>query len=388
MSNTFTNLIPKIFGMTLPSLRNAARGVRICTTDFENETKKLGDTITMDIPLASSTAAVTPGVSPAANTDKTPLIKTIALDQWRRSDKIALTAKEVREIESGNFMKSQLLEQTIALIEEMNAAVLLGMKNASYLRTGTAGTNPYATTDADTIAVRRLLNVAKAPGQNRHLILGPNAEARALAIASIKDANLRGSDQTKLTGEIATMFGIQHWADQQVVAHTAGTAAGTLAHGTTIGAVGSSSLYLKASTPGTLKKGDLITITTSSVVYNYVVTADVAAVDTTAAGIAVAVSPAVQATHVAGDTWTLVATHSANIGLQSGAYGLAIRPVDTNFLGAGQHQQMTDPETGISLVYSMIPEYMQTSMQVSILYGHGALRDGWLVRLLGDAANI
>ena len=84
----------------------------------------------------------------------------------------------------------------------------------------------------------------------------------------------------------------------------------------------------------------------------------------------------------------LTATHSANIGLQRGAYGLAIRPVDTNFLGAGDHMQMTDPVSGISLMYSVIPEYMQTSMQVSVLYGHGALRDGWMCRLLGDAANI
>jgi hypothetical protein len=388
MANTFTTLIPKIFAQTLPSMRNAANAVRVCRVDFANEVKQKGNTIDIPVPVVSSTAAVAPGTSPAANTDKVPTTKQIPLDQWRRSDKVALTAKEVAEIDAGNFKNSQVYEQTIALIEEMNAAVLLGMKNASYTKTGTAGTNPYASTDADSINVRQLLNTAKAPGNDRFLLLGPNAEARALAISSIKDASLRGDASTKLTGEIADMFGLKHLMDQQVVAHTAGTAAGTLTHGTTITAIGGSTLQLKASTPGTLKKGDLITITTSSVAYNYVVTADVASVDTTAAGIAVSVSPAVQATHASGDTWVLTANHSANIGLQRGGYGLAIRPVDTSFLGAGDHMQMTDPETGLSLVYSVIPEYMQTSMQVSVLYGHGALRDNWLVRLLGSATAI
>ena len=388
MSNTLTALIPKIFGATLPSLRNACRALAVCRVDFQAEVAQKGSTIDMPIPVASSTTDVAPGVSPAANTDKTPTTKQIALNQWKRSDKVALTAKEVAEIDGGSFKNSQIYEQSIALVEGINLAVLTGMKNASYRPSGTAGTNPFASTDADSIDVRRVLNVMRAPSNDRHLILGPNAEARALAIASIKDASLRGDATTKDTGEIGTLFGLRHWADQQVVAHTAGTAAGTLTHGTTIGAVGSSSLYLKASTPGTIKTGDLIKVTTSSVDYFYVATADVASVDTTAAGIAVAVYPPVQATHVAADTWTLQASHSANIGLQRGAYGLAIRPVDTAYLGAGEHVQMTDPQTGLSLVYSLIPEYMQMSMQVSILYGHGPLRQEWLCRLMGSATAV
>lgn len=388
MANTFTPLIQKIFGKTLPSLRNAASAVRVCRVDFENEVKQQGNVIDMQIPVASSTADVVPGTTPAANTDKVPTTKQIALDQWKRSDKIALTAKEMYELESGDFAKTQVYEQTIALIEGINAAVLLGMKNASYRRSGTAGTNPYATTDADSIDVRKQLNQMRAPTNDRHLLLGPGAEARALAIASIKDSSLRGAATTKNTGELGTIYGLQHWGDQQIVAHTAGTAAGALTHGTTIGAVGSSSLFLKAATPGTVKKGDLIGITTAGVVYFYTATADVASVDTTAAGIAVPVFPAVQATHVANDVWTLQASHSANIGLQRGGYGLAIRPVDTKFLGQGEHMQMTDDQTGLSLVYSVIPEYMQTSMQVSVLYGHGPLRQEWLIRLMGDSTNI
>lgn len=388
MSNTLTALVPKIFGASLPSLRNACKALQVCRVDFQNEVRQKGDTITMPVPVASGTTDVAPGVTPAATTDKTPLVRTIALDQWKRSDKVALTAKELTEIEGGNFKNSQIVEQSIALVEGINAAVLLGMKNASYRPSGTAGTNPYASTDADSIDVRRILGVMKAPSQDRHLLLGPNAEAAALAISSIKDASLRGNEMTKQSGEIGELFGIKHWADQQVVAHTAGTATGTLTLGTTVPAVGTSSLYLKASTSGTIKKGDLIKVTTSSVDYYYVASADVATVDTTAAGIAVPVLPAVQTTHVAGDTWTKQASHSANIGLQRGAYGLAIRPVDTNALGVGEHVQMTDSETGLSLVYSLIPEYMQNSIQVSVLYGHGYLRNEWLVRLMGNPSLI
>lgn len=384
-----TNLVPKIFAAHLPSLRNACKALTVCNVDFRNEVQKPGDTITVPIPVSSGVTDVTPGVSPPANTTKTPIAKSIALSNWKRSDKIAITAKEQAELESGNYQRSQLLEQTIALVEQVNLDCLTGMKNASFRRSGTAGTNPYATTDADSIDVRKQLNQARAPSNDRHLLLGPNAEARALAIASIKDASLRGNDGTKMDGEIGKMFGLNHWSDQQIVAHTKGTAAGALTLGTTIPTAGAlGSLYLKAATPGTLKAGDLLTVTTGGTVYNYVVTADVATVDTTAAGIAVAVTPAIQTTHVAGDTWTLQASHSANLGLQRGAYGLAMRPLDLRFLGLGQHTQITDPQTGLSLIYSEIPEYMQTSMQVSVVYGHGPLRDDWIVRLMGDPAAI
>ncbi len=381
------NLVPKIFGAHLPSLRNACKALSVVTVDFRNEVQKQGDTIDIPIPVQSGVTDVSPGTTPPANTAKTPTTKQIALSNWKRSDKIAITAKEQAELDAGNFMKSQLLEQTIALVEQINLDCLTGLKNASWRRSGTAGTNPYASTDADSIDVRKILGQAKAPTNDRHLLLGPAAAARALAISSIKDANLRGNDVTKLEGEIGKMFSLNHWEDQQIVAHTKGTAAGTLTLGTTIptaGAIGS--LSLKASSTGTLKKGDLLTVTTNSVAYNYVVTADVAAVDTTAAGIAVPVMPAIQATHVAGDTWTVQASHSANLGLQRGAYGLAMRPLDTKYLGAGTHTQITDPLTGLSLIYSEIPEYMQTSMQVSVVYGHGPLRDDWIVRLMGDPA--
>ena len=385
---SFSTLIPKIFAQSLPSIRSAMKALSVCIVDFKAEVAKLGDTISVPVPVSSGVTDVTPGVSPEANTSKTPTTKDMKLENWKRSDKIALTGKDIAEFESGDFKNSQLMEQTIAVLNQVSLDMLTGMKNASFKRSGTAGTNPYASTDADTIDIRKQLNQSLAPSRDRHILLGPNAEARALAIASIKDASLRGNDLTKREGEIGRLLGIDHWGDQQIVKHTAGTAAGTLAHGTTIGAVGSNNLYLKASTPGTLKKGDLIKITTSSIEYFYVVTADVASVDTTAAGITVPVYPPVQTTHVSADTWVLTATHSANLGLQRGGYGLAFRMLDTKALGTGEHTQVTDPETGLSLIYSVIPEYMQTSMMVSCLYAHGPLRNEFIIRLLGDGANI
>lgn len=385
MANDFTTLVPKIFGATLPSLRQAARAVRVCRVDFDAQVAQKGNVIDMPVPVQSSTTDVSPGVSPAANTDKTPLTKQIALSNWKRSDKFTLTGKQAREFDAGNFRGSQFTEQTIAVIELMNSDVLVGMKNAAYKSTGTAATTPFGAgvLQLSSINVRKVLNTMKAPYMDRHLMLDPAAEAAALNVPAISDASLRGNGGSKQSGEIGEVFGLNHWGDQQIPTQTMGTAAGALTHGTTIGAVGSSSVYLKAATPGTLKKGDLIHITTGGVVYDYSVQADVASVDTTAAGIAVTVSPPVQVTHVAGDTWTLTATHVANIGLQRGAYGLAIRPLDPAELGLGTHITMTDPETGLAITYSQIPEYMQMSYQVSVLYGHGPLRNEWLCRLLG-----
>lgn len=386
MANTFTSLVPKIFSGTLPSLRNTARAVQICRVDFGPDVKSVGNVIDVPVPVSSSTAAVAPATTPAANIDKAPTTKQIALNQWRRSDKFTLTAKERQEIDAGSFKNSQFVEQTIAVIEEMNAYVLTTAKNAAWRRAGTAATTPYGVgvLQQSSIDVRRYLNVGKSPYQDRHLVLDPAAEAAALGIAAIADASLRGDAGTKDSGLLGNIYGMSHWLDQQVPIQTKGTASSTLTLGTTIPTAGTiGSLYLKAAGTGTLKAGDAITVTTASVVYNYVVTADVAVVDATAAGIAVAVLPAIQATHVAGDTWTLAATHTANIGMQRGGVGLAIRPLDPAALGLGTHITMTDPVTGLAITYSEIPEYMQMSYQVSALYGAAPLRDDWIVRLFG-----
>lgn len=387
MSNTFSALVPKIFSGTLPSMRNTARAVQVCRVDFGPDVKSVGNLIDVPVPVSSSTAAVAPAVTPAANTDKTPTTKQIALNQWRRSDKFTLTAKERQEIDAGNFKNSQFVEQTLAVIEEMNAYVLTTAKNAAWRRAGTAATTPYGAGVGaqSSIDVRRYLNVGKCPMNDRHLLLDPTAEAAALGVSSITDAMARGAAETKDSGLLGNVYGINHWLDQQIPTQTAGTATGTLTLGTTasdaVGVIGN--LYLKASSTGTLKAGDALTVTTASVVYNYVVRADVATVDTTAAGIAVSVYPAIQAAHAAADVWTKAATHTANIGMQRGGVGLAIRPLDPQALGLGTHITMTDPLTGIALTYSEIPEYMQTSYQVSVLYGAADLRNDWIVRLFG-----
>ena len=386
MANTLSVLVPKIFSGTLPSLRNTARATQVCRVDFGPDVAKLGNLIDVPVPVSSSTAAVTPATTSAANTDKVPTTKQISLNQWRRSDKFTLTAKERQEIDAGNFKNSQFVEQSIAVIEEMNAYVLTTAKNAAWRRAGTAATTPYGAGVGaqSSIDVRRFLNVGKSPMIDRHLLLDPTAEAAALGVSAIADVMARGNSDTKDSGLLGQAYGLNHWIDQQIPTQTKGTAAGALTLGTTIPTVGTiGSIYLKAGTTGTLKAGDAITVTTSSVVYNYVVTADVAAVDTTAAGIAVPVLPAIQTTHVAGDTWTLAATHTANIGMQRGGVGLAIRPLDPQTLGLGTHITMTDPLTGIALTYSEIPEYMQMSYQVSVLYGASSLRDDWIVRLFG-----
>ncbi len=385
MSNTFTSIVPKIFAGVLPSLRNSARAVRVCRVDFKNETAQRGSVIDFPVPVAQTATSVTPGVATPATTDVTAATKQITLNQWRRSPIFAITAKEMGEIADGSFKGGQINESVSTVVEEMNAYCLTGMKNASYSYTGTAATAPFGAGVGinSTINVRKLLNIGKAPNGERSLVLDPVAEAAALGVTAISNANERGSADTKSSGMLGQVLGLDHWGDQQTVLHTAGTAAGTLAHGTTIGAVGSSHVYLKASSTGTLKQGDLIHITTASVVYDYVVTADVAAVDTTAAGIEVFVSPPVQVTHVAADTWALTATHRANIGLQRGAFGLAIRPLDPAMLGIGTHVSITDPVTGIALTFSEIPLHMQVGYMVSVLYGASDLRPGWLVRLLG-----
>ncbi len=385
MSNTFTSLVPKIFAGVLPSLRNAARAVQVCSVDFSRETAQKGNVIDFPVPVAQTETSVTPGVATPATTDVVAATRQIALDQWRRSPIFALTAKEMGEIAEGSFKGGQINESVSTVVEAMNAAVLLGMKNASYSSVGTAATAPFGSGVGinASINVRKALSIAKAPTLDRHLVLDPVAEAAALGVTAISDASLRGNAATKGSGVIGEVMGITHWGDQQVPLHTAGTASGTLAHGTTIGVVGSAHVYLKASSTGTLKKGDLIHITTVGVVYDYVVTADVAAVDTTSAGIEVLVSPPVQVTHVAGDTWTLTATHRANIGLQRGGYGLAIRPLDPAMLGIGTHVTVTDPVSGIALTFSEIPLHMQVGYMVSCLYGHGPLRYEWITRLLG-----
>ena len=115
MANTLTTVIPQLLAQGLEALRENAVMARLVNTDYEEEAKKKGDTITIPIAAAITAKAVTPSANPATTADVTTTSTTIALDQWYEAP-FYLTDKQQIEVIEG-YLPLQALEAIKALIE-------------------------------------------------------------------------------------------------------------------------------------------------------------------------------------------------------------------------------------------------------------------------------
>lgn len=386
MANVFTSIIPKIIAMGLMTLRETCLMPQLVSSNYEDEVRKVGDTIDFPLPAPQVVADVTPANTPPAPADKTITTVPLRLDKWKKTE-FHLTDKQLGEIEANKFRGMQVNEAARALANKVNSDILAEYKGI-YGYVGTAGTTPFATTTAAATDARKVLAAQLCPKPMRKGILNADAEANALSLAAFQDVDKAGTDVTKLEGEIGRKFGVDWFMEDAVPTHTstvftagAATVNGVQAVGvgsTDNGRTGTLSIA-KATNTSPLVKGDIISIAGDS--QTYVVNADV----TLAVGnTSVSISPALKKATAGGEVVTLRATHVVNQVFRPEAYAFANRRVDGQmFKGGNEVGQITDPKTGITLALEISRQYHQVVWEFSILYGCALIRPELAVRIAG-----
>ena len=381
MSNTLTNLQPKILARGLLALREQVVMVRAVNTDMDDLAAQKGATI--DVPFLGERTAtdVTPAAVPPTPSDVTVQHVQVTLDQWKK-DNFHLTDKEAMEIDADeSYIPMNMTESIRALAFAINADIWSKYKGV-YGYTGTAGTTPFASTVDGATQLRKILAGQKAPLAPRSGVVDFDAEANMLALAQFSDAEKTGSPDAKILGDIGQKYGFDWIADNQVVTHTAGTLLGdptvTGAEAlleTTIG------LTTDANDQIALLEGDIVVF--SNHTQTYAVGADLTVGYSSSGDLTI--SPGLTTALSGGETIAVKGDHVVNLGFHRDAFAFASRPLvqsaaDRNL---GNVMEMTDPLTGLSLRLEVMREYKQTVWEFDVLYGSNLVRGALAARLAG-----
>jgi hypothetical protein len=386
MANTLTAIMHQILARALLVLREHCTMPRIVNSDYSNEAAEKGDTIDVPIPGTVVVIDVTPGVTKPTPTAYTPTKVQITLDNWKQNEPFALTDKEMVEINKNeHFLPMRMQAAVRAIASAINQDVMAEYKGI-YGYVGTAGVTPFASTVNAATDARKTLHQQLAPKTERRGVLDFTAEANALALSQFSDAEKIGTNAVRIEGEIGRKYGIDWYADDEVVTHTAGTiTTGLIAKAATAQAVGLTTIQCTtAASTGAcaLVVGDIILFAGQS--QTYVVTA--AATQASAAtAVNVAIQPPLKVALAGSEAVTVKATHVVNLAFHRDAFALAMRPLASNgaFKGGSEIAAMQDPDTGLVMRLEVSRQHKQNMWELDVLWGAKLVRAELATRIAG-----
>lgn len=287
---------------------------------------------------------------PGTGSDITPQSVTLTLNQWQ-GVVIQLSDKELA------FTKEKIIQ------DHIGPAAYAVANAIDISAAGLYSDVPYfvaaggAATVADIINVRKAQLNAKVPLQDglMHFMVNAPVEADWLALALFNQANTSsdGADSQR-RGVLGQKFGYELFANQNVQTHVDVALVITGATSVTGGVlVGATSITIAAATTltGTLKKGDIITITDSvtGLTDPYACLADAVAAGN---AITFTCSPAVRVAHLAASTWAATQPNNKamNLAFHRNAFALGMGVLSE--LGDGKGASIgsvADPVTNLAL---------------------------------------
>lgn len=374
MANNLADAIPFITARTLEVLRATSVMPRLVNSSFSAEAVQQGDTINIPVTSSMTARAVVPGLVPpsAGLNDVTAAKRTLALNQWYEVP-FTMSDKDLKEISAG--FQPRVLDEAVATLANKVDSDILGLYKSVYNYVGTAGTTPMGTSAIEAQEAGRVLNSAKAPRDNRYVVVDPFAEANLGGLPVLQRVDQSGSANILRDGVIGgtRAFGFDWYSDQNIVQHNT-AATGTYAIDA-VGAVGDTSIIVDngsgAVPTASLIVGDKFTIAGST--QQYTVTSVTAA--TPASADTYGISPALDQITADGDLLTVVKTdYIPNLAFHRDAIGFASRPLLDVVTEGNLVTVINDPISQLSLRLEVSRQHKQTQFSIDLLYGYTLVR--------------
>ena len=365
MANSLGYYVPEFYAQeALVQLENALGMANAVYMGYDEERRAFdrGEFVNIKRP-ASFQAQNAPSAAQDANTDQVQ----IQLSNWREV-KSGLTDKEL-----------SFSEARIVAVHIRPAAYALANDIDQKLAELYADV-PWSVQEDSTFSIANILAARKQLFDNgmpmqadgtKFAMIDSGAEADLLELQAFSQDQGAGATgvQTQIAGTLGTRYGFQHFANQNVQAHAAGSLTGSpVTNGTS--AVGATQVAIDAGTlTGTIAKGDIITFAGDS--NSYAVTADVTAAGNAAT---VSITPALRASVADGVAVTVSQNTSTaeSLYFHRNAFALVTAPLSEmgNELGA-QIATVTDPITGLSLRSRLYYDGDNSKVNVAldVLYG-------------------
>lgn len=387
MANTLGVYNPEFFAAEAliqleKSLGMARRTYRAFEGERNGSGSEKGDTINIRRP-GEFTVQDAPSTAQDLNTEKVQL----TLNSWKEV-KFKLTDKELA-FTGDRIIRDHIRPAAVAIAEYIDSQLLAEFKNiANYVDLNAVGSVDVS----DVTDVRQAMQDAKVPifdQQNIFYGIDPRLENALLQLSAFSQQQGAGDPgiNAQITGSLGRKYGFDIFSSQNIPTFTGGDMAAT-AGAQVVGAVakGATSIPIDDATSltGTLKAGDIITVTTGGKAYNYACTAD-----TTAAGNAatIPVSPPVRVAISDNDTVAikLGAGQTQNLAFHRQAFALVMAPLPgsemLNNLGANV-AVISDPLSGLSIRSRMFYDGNASEVYVAldVLFGIKTLTPDLAVR--------
>lgn len=390
MANTLTNLIPDIYAALDVVSRELVGFIPAVARDSSADRLALNQTMRSSVSPANAAGGdITPAMSLPAASNQTISNKTITISKSRFFP-FSWTGEEARSMDAGpgflTLKQGQIAQAIRAAVNEMELDIATAAYKGASRAYGTVGTVPFATTAGDyseAAQTRKILDDNGAPLSDRSLIINTAAGA---AIRG-KQAQVYMTNDTSLLrqGVLLDINGLAIRESAQVVTATAGTLASA---STASGAltVGQTTLTLKTTTgTGIALAGDIITLANDTNKYVVVSTDQAGANPGTGETITIA-APGIRLAQATGErAITTIATGPRNVAFSRNAILLATRlptiPADGDL--ASDRMTVTDPNSGISLEFSVYPGFRMNVYHVSVCWGVSVLKPEHVAILLG-----
>jgi hypothetical protein len=380
MSNTITNVMPKILADGVMALREQAIFAQLVNRALQSDAQKKGNVVNVPIPSAIAARAVTPAVTYAANVDASPTVAIVTLDQWYEAP-INLSDSDAASVDP-MFLAMQASEAIKSLANNVDQYIW-GKHTGFFGHVGAAGTTPFQSSLTVAAQAAKQLNIQLAPNDsNRRAVIDPSAELYLKLNSAVLQSEQRGDSQGIIEGTIGRKLGFDWYMDQNVSTFTPGTGWVTgFAVSTTTGVAAASTLHvLNATASGTIKIGDVFTLGSDS--KQYVVTANTTVSATV--GVDITVYPPLSAAVSLGTTLAVVgAAYTVNLAFHRDAWAFASRPLQSVFQAGNIFQSPTDPISGIALRLELSRQYKQETLSFDVLYGANVIRPQLAVKMLG-----
>lgn len=371
MSNTLGIFNPIFYAQeALIQLQKALGMAGRIHRGYDAERRAFGKGQTIDIRRPST---FTVGDAPATAQDLDTGYVTLSLDYWREV-KFKLTDKELA-FTTEQIIADHITPAAYALADDIDQKLVALYKDIPWYY------DLNSTTEVgDITGVRQVLFDNKVPladAPNMHYMINGALENAFLKLSAFSQQQGAGDQgvNTQLRGSLGTKYGLEIFANQNVLTHTAGTcadAAGAIDYGS-----GTTGVYKKNATMvhidavtdgGTWAIGDSFVIAGNT--QRYAVTA---AVTFTGGEGDVYFTPGLAADVDENAVVTgRVDTHVANLAFHRNAFALAMAPLSDigNQLGA-KIATITDPITGLALRSRLyyVGNSSEVHVALDVLYG-------------------
>lgn len=358
MANTF--LTPQIIAQeALAILRNQLIFAELVHTDYANEFVKVGDTITVRKPAELIAKDFAGSISAQ---DLTEQGVTVKLDRFKDVS-VSITSQQA-SLELRDFARQVIEPAMVAIAQKIDEDI------ANFIFEKASGSVLASSATINDLAhiaeVGKKLDVAKAPMQERHLVLSPEHKYRYALTEILTKVNFAGSNETLRESLLGKVYGMQTYMNQNLPEATGSKGSAvekfSVQSGTQSGKV---KLTLMSGETANVKIGEGFVY--EGTLYRF--TADGSATSSAIANIAVepAFPAGVSATSVR------MVRLSSSVGFHKNAFAFVIRPLDLP-MGAPRASVVNGEGLSVRVVYDYNQSSKTDTISFDVLYGIASLR--------------